>query len=300
MGNECCVRGKEDLANYDTGIERMKDKNEQNLPKEKVSFENTTSNRDTIESGRIELKTKDDNNFNLFHSQINENNYNNNIIEEKEKNIIKEEINDENNDNVSNKGKNYINEGEIDKDNYNINENKKKKHDPPYWNENSNEDLENLLYDLSDEKSDKIFNLFNDIRTNISNYKEEFINQGILNLYNDFEINTSKPNKILKNESYYYNLREHLLNLNSTPMSEEERIEIILNDNVFKNYKDKNIYTVQCEIDNENNAIWNLLIENKNEALNNILTKVLDYCIICAYPIQNSYNMKVYFLLLSN
>ena len=35
MGNECCVRGKEDLANYDTGIERMKDKNEQNLPKEK-------------------------------------------------------------------------------------------------------------------------------------------------------------------------------------------------------------------------------------------------------------------------
>ena len=41
MGNECCVRGKEDLANYDTGIERMKDKNE-NLPKEKVSFENTT------------------------------------------------------------------------------------------------------------------------------------------------------------------------------------------------------------------------------------------------------------------
>ena len=76
----------------------------------------------------------------------------------------------------------------------------------------SNEDLENLLYDLSDEKSNKIFNLFNDIRTNISNYKEDFINQGILNFFNDFEISTNKPNKILINESYYYSLREHLLN----------------------------------------------------------------------------------------
>ncbi len=95
------------------------------LPKEKVSFENTTSYRDIIESVRIELKTKDDNNFNLFHSQINENNFNINIIEEKEKNLIKEEKNDENINNVSNKGKNYLNEEEIDKDNYNINENKK-------------------------------------------------------------------------------------------------------------------------------------------------------------------------------
>ena len=38
--------------------------------KEKVSFENTTSYRDIIESVRIELKTKDDNNFNLFHSKL--------------------------------------------------------------------------------------------------------------------------------------------------------------------------------------------------------------------------------------
>ena len=134
----------------------------------------------------------------------------------------------------------------------------------------SNEDLENLLYDLSDEKSNKIFNLFNDIRTNISNYKEDFINQGILNLFNDFEISTNKQNKLLRNESYYY------YNLNSNPMSEEERIEIILNDNDFKNYKDKNIYSVECEIDNENNSVLNLLIENKNE--DNILTKILDYC----------------------
>ena len=59
-------------------------------------------------------------------------------------------------------------------------------------------------------------------------------------------------------------------------MSEEERIEIILNDNDFKNYKDKNIYSVECEIDNENNSVLNLLIENKNE--DNILTKILDYC----------------------
>ena len=40
---------------------------------------------------------------------------------------------------------------------------KNSKHNPPYWNEKTMDNIEDEIFEISDEKSDKIFELFNKI-----------------------------------------------------------------------------------------------------------------------------------------
>ena len=272
MGNQCCVReDQKDFGNLNT----QENKNEQlkyefdNPPEEKIQLKNSIENRETIQTGRIPIETKDDK-FNLLQSEIK-----NSQIHEENKNNEIEELNNNNNNNES------------------------KIHDPPYWNEVNENELENIIFDISDNKSDNIFKLFNDVRMNTENYRNEFENHEITNLINEVQNKEEKGNQLIKNESLFYQLRECLLNFSTTPMSDEERNEKILEDNEFKNFKNKRIYSIECPIENENESVWNLLKGFKNEAVDNILTNKIDFCVICAFPIKNSYNMDVYFLFLS-
>ena len=263
-----------------------------NPPEEKIQLKNSIEYRDTIQTGRIPIETKDDKEDNFFlikNSVINDQN------EEKEE--LKNNNNNNNDDNKKN-NTNNINDG--DNNNNNNNEDVVKKHDPPYWNESNENDLETLIFDISDNKSDNIFKLFNDVRINIENYRNEFENNEISYLINEVEKKEQRGNYFIKNESFYYQLRECLLNFTTTPMSNEEKNEKILEDDLFKKFNNKAIYSIECPIDNENDAVWNLLKNYKDEAIDNILTNKIDYCVICAFPIKNSYNMEVIFLFLSN
>ena len=275
MGNQCCVREEhKDLGNLNT----QENKNEHlkfefdNPPEEAIQLKNSNEYRETIQTGRIPVETKHDK-FNIFQSEIKNSGFH------------------EENQNNENK--------ELNNNNYN-NDNEIKKHDPPYWNESNENDLENIMLDISDNKSDIIFKLFNDIRMNIENYRNEFENNEITNLINEVQNKEEKANFLIKNEALYYQLRECLLNFSSTPMSNDEKNEKILEDNEFKDFSYKNIYSIECPIESENDSIWNLLKKYKNEAVDNILTNKIDYCVICAFPIKNSYNMEVIFLFLSN
>ena len=282
MGCQCCIRPENEISNMNINkrtdtqnrSDRLKEEFESQL-KEQNKYTFTNDIKDSDRTGQIEIKMND----------VPE------IINEKDnlkvKNIKIQNDNDiiiENNDKIENNNK----------------ENKNKKHNPPYWNESTYDDLEYYMLEISDDKSDKIFDLFNDIRIYPINHKSEAENYNVKDLIEKAEKNPLKPNFLIKNESFYYQLREILLSISTTPMSDEEVKDIILNDNFFKTFDEQKIYCVKCKIENEEESVWTLLKENEDIALNNILLKYIDYCIICAMPIINSYDMKVYFLFLSN
>ena len=282
MGCQCCIRPENEISNMNihkrtdtqNRSDRLKEEFESQL-KEQNKYTFTNDIKDSDRTGQIEIKMND----------VPE------IINEKDnlkvKNIKIQNDNDiiiENNDKIESNNK----------------ENKNKKHNPPYWNESTYDDLEYYMLEISDDKSDKIFDLFNDIRIYPINHKSEAENYNVKDLIEKAEKNPLKPNFLIKNESFYYQLREILLSISTTPMSDEEVKDIILNDNFFKTFDEQKIYCVKCKIENEEESVWTLLKENEDIALNNILLKYIDYCIICAMPIINSYDMKVYFLFLSN
>ena len=282
MGCQCCIRPENEISNMNINkrtdtqnrSDRLKEEFESQL-KEQNKYTFTNDIKDSDRTGQIEIKMND----------VPE------IINEKDnlkvKNIKIQNDNDiiiENNDKIESNNK----------------ENKNKKHNPPYWNESTYDDLEYYMLEISDDKSDKIFDLFNDIRIYPINHKSEAENYNVKDLIEKADKNPLKPNFLIKNESFYYQLREILLSISTTPMSDEDVKYIILNDNFFKTFDEQKIYCVKCKIENEEESVWTLLKENEDIALNNILLKYIDYCIICAMPIINSYDMKVYFLFLSN
>lgn len=232
----------------------------------------------------------------------------NNKIKINKNEQIKEDLNLDINDltleinHKSYKGINSNNLQEINNSKIKINNNikniEKNRHFPLFWNEKKNENFEDLLNELIDEKSNNIFELFNDIRINPKNYIINTLNQDISNLLEQAEESNTKPNFLIKNENYYYILKGILLDLYNQKINDEEILNNINNNKIF-NYFNKNLYFIECQIENEKDAIWNLLRKYKKEALNNFLLKKLDYFITCSIPIKDSYKMKVYFLILS-
>ena len=292
MGNQCCVREEnKDLANLNIDMKRN--------DKLKVDFEknNSQSNlensnlKDTIHTGRIEINIEEDKINNNEEPELKTVKIKQNLEELYEKEKIEEK------DEKEEKEENDIVQEFC-------NDNAQNSHNPPYWNESTNDDLENLMLEISDEKSHKIFEFLNDIRIEPEKYKEEAKNQGLFDLISKAENNKKEkfsiPNFLIRNESCYYQLREDILVLNTTPMSDDERNERILDNYYFKTFKDKKIDCIECPIDNYKESVWSLLRKNESKALDDILTSYIDYCVICAMPIKDSYNMKVFFLLLSN
>ncbi len=291
MGCQCCVRPKNDIAtmylNQETDTKTRKDRLKEQFEsklEEQNKYNFINDNKDTNRTGQIEIKLTEPSEIindkinlkgkNKKNNEDNENNEKNeNIIEYKEQLYDKEEDNKEQNI---------------------------KKHNPPYWNESTYDDLEYYMLEISDDKSNKIFDLFNDIRIYPLNHKSEGENFEVGDLIEYANKNPIKPNYLIKNECCYYQLREILLSISTTPMSDDEVNEIILNDNFFKTFNEQNLYFVKCPIDKEEESVWTLLKQNKNKALNDILIKYIDYCVICAMPIKDSYDMKVYFLFLSH
>ena len=174
----------------------------------------------------------------------------------------------------------------------------KVKHDPPFWNEKTMDNIEDEIFDLNEEKSEKIFQFFNDIRLNPENYINQSNDENISDLLKKADKNEYKPNTLIKNNSFFYQMREGLMNIYSTPKSDESLMEDIEN-LCFKDFELKKRYFVECPIDEEEEAIWNLLKKYENVALDELLTNNVSYCVICALPIKDSYNMKVYFLMLT-
>jgi hypothetical protein len=110
--------------------------------------------------------------------------------------------------------------------------------------------------------------------------------------------NNKTPSMLFQNESYYFELREVLMCCyNETPKCEDDIHNDIKSINAFKNYN-IDIYTKQVDLTKHYDSVWMLLQEPK--AYDNILTKKIDYCIVCAMPLKDKNEMKVYFIMLEN
>jgi hypothetical protein len=67
----------------------------------------------------------------------------------------------------------------------------------------------------------------------------------------------------------------------------------------FNNFKLQNSFFVECPINNEEESVWKLLKKYENVALQDLLNNNVSYCLICAMPIKDSYDMKIYFMMLN-
>ena len=158
-----------------------------------------------------------------------------------------------------------------------------------------------MIFDISDPTSDKIFDLFNEVRTKPGMYidkaKEYKLEESEKAVKND-----SKPPLLCKNESFYYSLRDVVASINFTPKPEKEMFDEIKAMPYFEKYESK-VYVTDAEIDHCEEAVWNLMKQVdmiNNSAFEDLLGKKMDFCTICAMPVKNSFLLKVYFVVLNS
>lgn len=153
------------------------------------------------------------------------------------------------------------------------------------------------IFDISDEASDTIFNLFNEMRINPEQFLNDSIDHGLKLVFDQAVAAKQKPIMLIKDEMYYYVIREELLTLNYTPRPIEDLIEDIKKMPELESF-DIQIYHTQTTLDNYSESIWNILKHNKDIAFTELLNNHMDYCVICAMPVRDG-NMKVFLVVLN-
>ena len=170
-----------------------------------------------------------------------------------------------------------------------------------YWNQ-KNGDIEDLIFDISDPTSDKIFDLFNEVRTKPGMYIDKAKEYKLEDIFEKAVKNDIKPSFLCKNESFYYALRDIVASINFTPKPESEMLDEIKRMPYFDKYE-AIVYVTDAEIDHCEEAVWNLLKQVdmvNNSAFEDLLGKKMDFCTICAMPVKNSFLLKVYFVILKS
>jgi len=128
------------------------------------------------------------------------------------------------------------------------------------------DNIEDEIYEISEEKSENIFKFFNNIRLNPKSFINQSNDENISNLLEKADKFPYKPNTLIKNNGYFYQLREGLLNMYSTPKGEDNLIDEIEN-LCFKDFDIRKRYMVECPIEKEEEAVWNLLKKYEDVAL---------------------------------
>jgi len=332
MGNT-----QEATSFYCCRIERNHDENEikkldtetENQLKDKIEMKNPYNTISNIETKKFqttdniienELNNDSINNLNspALKTAFDKKKLSNESNVPKEEDIKKSEIiqENENNNNLDNNNSdlniennisknNNIDNNNIDNNNIennNIEDNNKEvqipPHDIPYWNE-KNPNVEDEVYNINSQLSKKIFDFYNEVRLNPENFIDQADEYGLSDLLRKYNKLNDRPFSLIEKDFYLYTLCEILLSIYQTKRPEEDIKNDVLNNLQFKE-KNKKLYYVKCEIEKYENAVWNLLKENENNAIEELLINKNDYCVIAAIPILNSYEMYVYFLFLSD
>lgn len=160
-----------------------------------------------------------------------------------------------------------------------------------------NTDSNSSILVSNQERNDILFDIFNEIRTNPIIYEMEAKSYGVLDIIQKYEKLCDCQNSLIKN--VYYNL---LLEAYTTSNFEgcktnEELIKIIEQEKQIKNF-DKKLYITQSSIDKPEGAVWKLLAENKETAIEEILLCKIDYLIISTTHVNETKNFNAYFLFL--
>ena len=147
------------------------------------------------------------------------------------------------------------------------------------------------------ERNDKIFDFFNDLRNYPQKYIEESRKYGLSNIISSsLNRSVSDFNNLIKNN--YFNLFFDTI-VRKTPYSKKDILENIEKYEKIKHYN-KYLYSSKANIENVNECVWNLLKDNKKIALDEILYKKCDYLIISSFIHSDNKTIITYFLFIQN
>ena len=149
------------------------------------------------------------------------------------------------------------------------------------------------LLSINQQRADTIFEYFNQIKINPQNFLEKAKEYELIEVFNKYI--DSKERTLFIKDRFYNSLLESYVH--RTPQSDKEIEKGIYNE-INVNKYDKQFYIVNCTIQDPNESVWYLLKQIKNEALKRILMPNNSYLILYVFPIENTLNVKVYFLFL--
>ena len=149
------------------------------------------------------------------------------------------------------------------------------------------------LLTINQQRADTILEYINKIKIKPQDFFEEAKEHDLYDILNEY--NESKKKVLFAKNRFYNSLLESYVN--RTPNLDKEIEKAIYNEINLSKY-DKQFYTVNSTIMDPNESIWILLKQNKEKALNSILITRVSYLVLCVSPIQNTSNIKVYFLFL--
>ena len=162
---------------------------------------------------------------------------------------------------------------------------------------NKKETIDSDYINSDQQKSEQIFLFFNNLRNNPLNYLSE------AEKYNLSEI-ISKANEKSKKNNFTNLIKNPFYDLffdkcvKTSPESEENILNNIEKENLFKNYE-KKLYIIEGNTDNVEECIWQLIkkcYDNGDE----ILTKKIDYLVLTTITSDDNNNKFFgYFLFLS-
>ena len=166
----------------------------------------------------------------------------------------------------------------------------------PNFNNLRQEAVNTECISLDQDRSEEIFDFFNELRNFPQKYIEESKKYDLENIILSAEIRqkSGNINMLIKNPFFKLFLDTFV---QKYPYSKENIIESLNNDKNIENYK-KNFYCSKAPIENPKECIWNLLKENKDIALDEILYKKVDYFIVSTISTLEKKTILAYFLFL--
>ena len=164
--------------------------------------------------------------------------------------------------------------------------------------ENKRDTIESDYTNSDQQKSEKIFLFFNNLRNNPINYLSEAqkynLNQ-ILLTANEKIKNKKNIKNLIKNPFYDLFFEK---SLKSSLESEENILSNIDKENLFTNYE-KKLYIIEGNSENVEECVW-LLIKKCYDNGDEILTKNIDYLVLTSISNDDNKKFLCYFLFLSS
>ena len=171
------------------------------------------------------------------------------------------------------------------------------KHNNINYKNNQQKSIQSEGITKDQERNDKIFDFFNDLRNYPQKYIEESRKYGLSNIISSsLNRSVSDFNNLIKNN--YFNLFFDTI-VRKTPYSKKDILENIEKYEKIKHYN-KYLYSSKANIENVNECVWNLLKDNKKIALDEILYKKCDYLIISSFIHSDNKTIITYFLFIQN
>ena len=180
-----------------------------------------------------------------------------------------------------------INQEENNKDltiSYNLNQNYKI------------ESKDSEFLNLSQQKSEEIFNLFNNIRNKPQNYISEAKKYNLYRTISSANQRASKGivNNLIKNPFFDLFFDKCV---KASPESKEDILNNIEKEKLFKNYE-KNLFIEEGNNEIPGECVWNLIKNCENIGVD-ILGKEVDYLVITTVSLDDKNGFLGYFLFLS-